>query len=408
MLIFIVSFSSLVQKGNSIIQISTFAGSGFGSSTGENGPASSATINLAQSMWGDSMGTIYISDFNGYKIRSVSAPSNIITTYAGTGILGSTGNGGSTTSALIGSPCSVAGFGNIVYYVDEQANLVRQISLTTNIITAFAGTGILDTVGNGGKATSASFNDPNHVCADTAGNVYVNEYSGYVIRKITGGTTIVSTFAGVVGIAGGGGYGGPGTSATFDIPYQMYCDFGGTYMFFAENNGNILRVNLLNGILVRWVNALSDPVGVTGRAAGMLYISESSGHRLDVVDSAQAVSRLAGTGTSGSSGDGGAPTSARLSFPGQLFMDSSSRLYIADGNNNKVRLVMDVVVTASPSVVPTVRPISPTSQPSRQPSVQPTSQPSRQPSAQPSRQPSTQPLVRPSGQPSGWQFCFRC
>jgi hypothetical protein len=273
--------------------ITTFAGRGAGGgSSGDGGPATLARLDGPQGIAVDGQGNVYISDYNDYRVRKVS-PGGTITTFAGTGIPGSSGDGGPATSARLYAPSGVAvdGQGN-VYIVDSYNQRVRKVS-AGGTITTIAGTGRLGFSGDGGPATSAQLSYPSGVAVDGQGNVYIVDANR--VRKVSRGGTI-TTFAGT-GAGGFSGDGGPATSAQ-----------------------------------VR-------PTGVGADSQGNIYIADFYGFRVRKVSPGGMITTFAGTGGGGFSGDGGPATSARLYGPYAVAVDGQGNVYIADDRNYRVRKV---------------------------------------------------------------------
>jgi hypothetical protein len=210
--------------------IATIAGSGpsgylQGGVGGDGGLATSALLNEPSDVARDGSGNLYICDFNG-RIRKVSASTGMITTIAGTGVLGYSGDGGPATSAMLGLQVNIAldSRGNI-YVADQLNNRVRKISGATGIITTIAGTGALTDSGDGGPAVNAAVRWPAGITLDSAGNLYFTNYLDRV-RRITAATGVISTVAGQSGNSfdGGGGDNGPALAAHFYDPTSTAVD----------------------------------------------------------------------------------------------------------------------------------------------------------------------------------------
>ena len=277
--------------------ITTVAGNGSKGPSGDGGPATSASLNGPSGVAVDSAGSLYIADAFNWRIRKVSG--GTITTVAGNGNRGFSGDGGPATSASLGQSFGVAvdPTGNL-YIADEGNSRIRKVSGGT--ITTVAGNGSQGLYGDGGPATSASLNYPNGAAVDSAGNLYIADTYNYRIRKVSGGT--IST------VAGNGkhffsGDGGPATSASLWYPF-----------------------------------------GVAVDSAGNLYIADTYNHRIRKV-SGGTITTVAGNGSGGSSGDGGPATSASLSLPRGAAVDSAGNLYIADTANNRIRKVSGGTIT---------------------------------------------------------------
>jgi len=281
--------------------ITTVAGNGSLGASGDNGAATLAKLNTPFGVALDAAGNIYIADSGNNKIRKVTASTGIITTIAGTGTSNYTGNGGKATAATLAGPLGLAvdPSGNI-YIADTQNNVVRKVTAATGIITGYAGNGNADDTGDGGKATAATFDNPWDVALDAAGNVYIADYYNWQIRKVTAATGIVNVFAGT-GDWGLGGDGGPALSAQ-----------------------------------------ISQPIGVTIDAAGNVYISQQLMGVIRKVVASGTISTVAGipgVGLPTRIGDGGPALSALFIDPVAVATDAAGNLYIADDVQNRIRKV---------------------------------------------------------------------
>jgi uncharacterized protein (TIGR03437 family) len=327
--------------------ISTLAGGGAPGAgySGDDGPATSAQLN---SRWGvavDSAGNLYIADTNNNRIRKVSG--GIITTVAGNGTPGFSGDSGPATSIQLSAPSGVAvdSAGNL-YIADTNNNRIRKVS--GGIITTVAGNGTLGFSGDGGPATSAQLKEPYGVTVDSAGNLYIAEPYDNRIRKISGG--IITTLAGN-GTSGFSGDGGPATSAQLAFPVGIAVDTAGNLYiadggFVRKVSGGIITTVAGGGIeLGDGGPATRAKLGASGVAmdtAGNLYIADQGNERIRKV-SGGIITTIAGKGTLGFSGDGGPATSAQLNVPVTVAMDTAGNVYIADYRNNRVRLLTRIV-----------------------------------------------------------------
>ncbi len=179
--------------------INTIAGTGTGSFSGDGGPGTSATVNGPAQMAMDAAGDLYIADYHNQRVRMLT-PAGMITTVAGNGTRSSTGNGGAATSATLDNPNSVAldPAGNL--YITEEANHIRKVTAATGVISTVVGNGTAGATGDGGAATAGEINTPEGVGIDGAGNIYVadtNDNKIRVIQSNTGAEAFASTAGGV-------------------------------------------------------------------------------------------------------------------------------------------------------------------------------------------------------------------
>ena len=176
--------------------ISTIAGNGTGGYSGDGGAANAAMLNNPIGVYEDLHGNIYIADEGNNRIRKVNSTTGIISTVAGNGVSGYTGDYGMATAATLNAPYGVAvdGIGNI-YIADHGNNVIRKVN-TSGIITTVVGTGVTGFSGDGGPATSAQITTPSAVTVDAYGNIYIADYGNSCVRKVDIGTGIISTIAG--------------------------------------------------------------------------------------------------------------------------------------------------------------------------------------------------------------------
>ena len=227
--------------------ITTFAGTGSATYSGDNGQATSAGLDDPFGVAVDASGTtskhriislsdtilcagsIYIADTGNYRVRKVTVSTGIITTFAGTGASSYIGDNGQATSAGLTLPAGVAldDSGNI-YIADTYNSRIRKVTVSTGIITTIAGTSSANYTGDGGEATSATLNSPFDVALDASGNVYIADTDNDCIRKVAVLTGIITTIAGN-GTAGFSGDNGPDTSAALKSPFGVALDPSGNY-----------------------------------------------------------------------------------------------------------------------------------------------------------------------------------
>ena len=198
--------------------INTVVGNGTCGFSGNSGPATAAELNFPQGIAIDPSGNLFIADINNNVIRRVDATTKVITTYAGTGATGSTGDGGPASQATFEFPQGVGTDTNgNLFIVDSGNNKIRMVDVGTQVITTVVGTGVFNYTGDGGLATAATMQAPGGVIVDSAGNLYIADSGNAVIRKVTAATGIITTIVGNHGF-GFGGDGGPALSATLTNP----------------------------------------------------------------------------------------------------------------------------------------------------------------------------------------------
>jgi uncharacterized protein (TIGR03437 family) len=344
--------------------ISTVAGNGTCCYSGDGGPATSAQLS---GPWGaavDSAGNLYISDESNNRIRKV-VPGGTISTVAGNGTAGYSGDGGPATSAQLYRPMGVAvGSTGNLYIADSGNQRIRKVTPDGTISTV-AGNGTQAYSGDGGPAISAELSLPGAVAVDSAGNLYIADtLNNSRIRKVAPDGTI-STVAGN-GIMGYSGDGGPATSAQLNGPWDVAVDSAGS-LYIADTWNNRIRKVAPDGTISTVAGSgTQGPLGDGGPATsaplfnprdvavdygGNLYISDASNNRIRKVAPGGTISTVAGNGTQGYSGDGGLATSAQLDVPEGLAVDTAGRVYVADSANKVIRVLAPISCTYS--VAPT-------------------------------------------------------
>ena len=278
--------------------ITLVGGNGEAGYAGDGGPALAATINQPYGLAVDGNGDIYIAQRFDPAVRKIDGRSGIISTVAGTGEFGYSGDGGPGSQAMLREPNDLYldGQGGL-QIADIQDQRIRRVDLDTGVITTFAGTGEKSRAGDGKRATEASLMGPRAVCMDRLGNTYISEREGNGVRKVSP-DGILTTIAGADSIFGYSGDGGPALAATWGSPKAMRCD----------RNDNIIVVDTEN-FAVRRINAETSTVTTI-----------VGGHE-------------------GGEGDGGAAVEAGLARPHGCGMGIDGNLYVADTHNHRVRVV---------------------------------------------------------------------
>jgi hypothetical protein len=329
------------------VLITTVAGDGLEGDSGDGGQATNAAL-YAGSVAVDNLGDFFIADSANDRIREVNA-SGIITTIAGNGTNGFFGDGGPATNASLFNPAAVAvdGFGNL-YIADEANNRVREVA-PDGIISTFAGDGTNGYSGDGDAATNADLANPTGVAVDAAGNVYIADRNNNRIRQV-GTTGIINTFAGN-GNNGFSGDGGAAINASLSNPQGVAVDGLGN-LYIADSGNKRIRKVGPNGIIItvagngdagyygdggQATNAFFEsPASVAVDAFGNFYIADGTEH-LRKVGLNGIISTVAGNAGLGFGGDGGPPTNSMLGEVYGLAADIYGDLFIADTGNNRVR-----------------------------------------------------------------------
>ena len=376
-------------------KISTFAGTGTPGYAGDNGAATSAQLSSPMSLAVDASGNLYIGDSGNNTVRRVASNGTIVTAAGnGASVASSGGDGGPATSAPLGSVLGIAvdASGNLyiatgdnrvrivspagvigtaigksetsayglltpvngaaavasdsagnVYFTDTWNNRIRKVSPDGTVVTV-AGTGVNGAAGDSGPAVGAQLGNVFGVALDAAGDIYIVDTGNSTIRKVdTNG--VITTVAGN-GTAGFSGDNGPATSAQLNLPYGVALDAAGNLYIADRYNYRVRKVDTSGVITTVAGNGTQGNSGDSGLATsaefgvitglaissnGGIYVADRGAHRVRRIGSNGIITPLAGTGTSGYSGDGGPATSAKLSRPSGLALDSSGHLFIGDG-----------------------------------------------------------------------------
>jgi hypothetical protein len=330
----------------------TAAGTGTSGFSGDGGLGLLATLRLPEGVGFSDSGNLLIADTGNHRVRRVNAATGVITTIAGTGTGGFSGDGGPGTSAQLHTPRDVAGLAGGGTLVADDGN--RRIRLIQGgAISTVAGNGSSGTVTDGGVATDAPVGSISGVGAGaSAASFVLTSRSTLKAYEVDGGTISV--------VAGNGrpslsGEAVPARQAQLDAPHGIANDGSGTIWFTEAENGVVRKV-APDGTITRVAGPgvvgvlgdggpavdahLDDPVGVAVDGSGNVFISDVGEHRVRRVDAATGIiTTIAGTGTAGFSGDGGPGTAAKLDYPTGLAVGPDGGLYIADRNNQRVRRV---------------------------------------------------------------------
>lgn len=281
--------------------IETIAGTGQLGYSGDGGPGRAASFNEPYGITIDRAGTVYVADRHNAAVRRIDGGTGTVTTFAGTGSAGFSGDGGPAVNAEMVEPNGLAFSrdGNRLFIADVTDNRVRVVELSSGVISTFAGTGEAVHDGDGGQGSAAGIFGARAVAARPEDDgLYILERQGSSLRLVVPNGNIISTVAST-GETGFGGDGGPAASAVFDRPKEMTVD----------GDGNVLIVDTEN-------------------------------HAIRLIDwRTDRVSTIAGTGTHGYSGDDMAAVQSSLARPHGVAVGPDGALYIGDTENNRIRKI---------------------------------------------------------------------
>ncbi len=339
--------------------VTVVAGDGNFGYSGDGGQATDAELASPSGLAVDSSNDLFIADTFNDAIREVNLGTGVISTVAGTGTPGSTGDTGLATAALLNRPSAIAidASGNL-YIADTGNSEIREVSASTQIINTVAGTGVAGYSGDGGLATDAELLFPEGIAVDGSGDLFIADTDNNIIREVNETTQKISTIAGTdpTGATSNSGYkgdGGPATNAELNAPQGIFVTASGDLYFADTFNSAIREVNTSGFISTVAGNGSFGDVGNGGQAtsaelrapssltldsAGDIFIADTGNSAIREVSGATGViSQIAGGDAFGYIGDGGPASASELAGPASVAVDSSGNLYIADSNNNAVR-----------------------------------------------------------------------
>ncbi len=347
----------VVRKVDTTHTITTIAGTGQSCGfSGDSGKGTAAQLYYPSGVALDTLGNLFIADTYNCRIRKLVLSTDTITTMAGNGTCGYSGDTGSATAAELNYPYDVAADTSSNVFIADSSNYrIREVTKSDGKINTLAGTGTAGFGGDGGKATSAQIYTVYGLAVNTTGTtVTFADYNNQRVRQFTVGGNI-NTVAGT-GTAGFTGDGAAATSA--ELYYPQAVGVSGTKVYVADTNNYRIRLftvgsnintvagngsynlpSLINGSAPQGV-VLDYPYGVYADASGNVFANDSSNYNVrELVKSSGLVNVIAGTGTAGFTGDSGLATKAEISTNQGTAKDSKGNIYIADQGNHVIRMI---------------------------------------------------------------------
>ena len=355
--VFLLFFLNLLIRSTNAQNITTIAGTGTAGYNGDGILATNAQFNGVQGLALDPAGNIYAADISNNRIRKITISTGIISTIAGTGTGGYNGDGILATAAQINIPSALAFDNNgDLYFTDRSNSRIRKIITATGIISTVAGTAATGYNGDGILATAAQLNNPNEVSFDASGDMYIADWLNNRVRKVNMSTGVISTIAGT-GAAGYNGDGIAATAAQINGPCGITFDNAGN-IYIAEYGGaRVRKITIGTGLISTIAGTGSfgyngDGIAATAAqlngcayikfdAAENMFIGDGINNRVrEIIKSTGIISTIAGTGTVGYNGDGIPAATAQLNRPFYILFDQPKcNMYIADYYNNRIRLI---------------------------------------------------------------------
>jgi hypothetical protein len=380
--IFIADTEDFVVREVTGGNIQRYAGNATQAYSGDGGSPTSAELNNPGAVFVDLSGNVFIADTSNSVIREILASTGDITTVAGNGVAGYSGDGVAPATTELNYPAGVfVDAQGDIFIADTANSAIREVVAATGLIQTVAGTpGTAGYSGDGSAATSALLANPNAVLVDSSGNIYIADAGNSAIREMVASTGNIQTVAGTPPTAcaspsEGCGDGSAATSAYLNFPAGIFRDAAGD-IFIADTFDNAIReVSASTGTIqtvagtigtpgfsgdggVATNALLNSPYGVFIDASNDILIADSDNAVVrEVVAATGFIQTIAGTPiTPGFSGDGGPATSAELNFPSGVFGTSAGKLFVADTNNSRIRELAPapLSVTVAPSTATVV------------------------------------------------------
>jgi streptogramin lyase len=349
---FVVPAASARPPGAATIEV--IAGTGEKGYSGDGGPALKAQLNTPSGLVRGPDGALYLCDTANHAIRKITADGTI-STIAGTGQAGYSGDGGPALKAQLREPWEVRfdSDGNMIF-VERLNHIIRRIDKQSGLISTVAGTGKSGFSGDGGPATTAQLNEPHSLQLDAAGNIFFCDIANQRIRRIDKQTGVISTFCGT-GKGGPTPDGAPIQGTPLNGPRAIDFDKEGNLWVVLRQGNAIYKLDLKAGTIHHMAGTgkkgftgdggparqatFSGPKGISVGPDGNIYLADTENHAIRMIDLAKGtIDLVAGTGVKGSGPDGD-PKKCPINRPHGIFVDADGSIYVGDTENNRVRVI---------------------------------------------------------------------
>ena len=335
-------------------EIRTVAGNGKQGFAGDGGPATAAKIDNPFGITRGPDGALWFCEYGGQRVRKITADGKIHIV-AGTGAKGYSGDGGPALRATFNLPHEIRfdRDGNF-YIADMENSAIRKVDAKTGVITTFAGTGNPGYSGDGGPANAAQLRQPHSIQFDPAGDLYICDIGNHVIRKVDMKTGIIRTFAGT-GKAGPTPDGAPIAGTPLNGPRSMDFDAQGNLWLATREGNQVFQFDLRAGTIHHIAGngkkgftgnggpakdaTLSGPKGIAVAPDGNVYLADTESHSVRMIDVKKGtLDIIAGTGERGD-GPEGTPLKCKMARPHGIFVDKDGSIFIGDSEAHRVRVV---------------------------------------------------------------------
>ena len=334
--------------------ISTFAGTGEKGFSGDGGTATKAKMDNPFGVTRGPDGALWYCEYTGQKVRKIT-PDGVIHTIAGTGEMGYTGDGGPALKATFNLPHEIRfDAAGDLYIVDMKNNAVRKVNMKTGLISTFAGTGVAGYSGDGGAASQAQLKQPHSIQFGPEGDLYICDIGNNTIRKVDMKTQIITTFAGT-GKAGDTPDGAPIAGTPLKGPRSLDFDQAGNLWLCTREGNQVFKFDLKAGKIHHMAGTgkkgftghggpakeatLSGPKGIALDAEGNAWLADTESHSVRMVNAKTGtLDLIAGTGMKGDGADGD-PLKCEMARLHGIYVDKDGAVYIGDSEAHKVRVL---------------------------------------------------------------------
>ena len=336
-------------------EVTTIAGTGVSGHSGDNGPAAEAQLGNPYGLTIGPDGALYICEIDTHRVRRIDLATGLITTVAGTGERGYSGDGGPATDAQLNEPYEVRfDEAGDLYFVDMRAAVIRKVDMESGTISTIAGTGEPGFSGDGGAATDAQFNQPHSLAFDAEGDIYVADIGNHRIRRVDMTTGIISTFSGT-GEASTASDGSSIRGAPWNGPRTIAFDQKGD-MFLALRQGNaVYRIDMGTLTLHHIAGTgesgyegdggpakqakLAGPKGISVGPDGAVFIADTESHTIRRIDPTTGIiTTVLGTGERSDSASH-EPLQSGLARPHGVYVHGDGVVYVGDSENHRLQVL---------------------------------------------------------------------